>query len=118
MARAKREGYRSRAAFKLIEIDERFHILKPGQRVVDLGRAPGGWSQVAAKEVGPPGQGVVGIDHLEIEPMTGVEFIRSTSSTPPRRKRMTELLGGPADLVMSNMAANTTGHKKPTICAS
>ncbi len=74
VARAKREGYRSRAAFKLIEIDERFKLLKPGQRIVDLGAAPGGWSQVAARVVGPTGK-VVGIDLLPIEPMAGVEFI-------------------------------------------
>ncbi|WP_336487478.1 RlmE family RNA methyltransferase [Methylobacterium nigriterrae] len=111
VARAKREGYRSRAAFKLLEIDERFHILKPGQRVVDLGAAPGGWSQVAAKVVGPQGR-VVGIDLLEIEPMTGVDFIALDFLDPSAPERLTGLLGGPADLVMSDMAANTTGHKK------
>jgi len=111
VARAKREGYRSRAAFKLLEIDERFHILKPGQRVVDLGAAPGGWSQVAAKVVGPRGR-VVGIDLLEIEPMTGVAFITLDFLDPTAPQRLTDLLGGPADLVMSDMAANTTGHKK------
>ena len=111
VARAKREGYRSRAAFKLLEIDERYHILKPGQRVVDLGAAPGGWSQVAAKVVGPQGR-VVGIDLLEIEPMTGVEFITLDFLDPSAPERLTDLLGGPADIVMSDMAANTTGHKK------
>ncbi|KAB1075999.1 RlmE family RNA methyltransferase [Methylobacterium planeticum] len=111
VARAKREGYRSRAAFKLLEIDERFHILKPGQRVVDLGAAPGGWSQVAAKVVGPQGR-VVGIDLLEIEPMTGVTFIALDFLDPSAPERLTDLLGGPADIVMSDMAANTTGHKK------
>src|SRR3712207_4350105 len=68
VARAKREGYRSRAAFKLLEIDEKYRILKPGQRVVDLGAAPGGWSQIAAKTVGPKGR-VVGIDLLPIDPI-------------------------------------------------
>ncbi|HEV7438778.1 MAG TPA: RlmE family RNA methyltransferase [Methylobacterium sp.] len=111
VARAKREGYRSRAAFKLLEIDERYHILKPGQRVVDLGAAPGGWSQVAAKVVGPQGR-VVGIDLLEIEPMMGVEFITLDFLDPSAPERLTDLLGGPADIVMSDMAANTTGHKK------
>ena len=111
VARAKREGYRSRAAYKLLEIDERFKLLKPGQRVVDLGAAPGGWSQVAARVVGPEGR-VVGIDLLEIEPMAGVDFITLDFLDPAAPARLTELLGGPADLVMSDMAANATGHKK------
>jgi len=111
VARAKREGYRSRAAFKLLEIDERFHLLKPGQRIVDLGAAPGGWSQVAAKVVGTQGR-IVGIDLLEIEPMAGVEFITLDFLDPSAPERLTGLLGGPADLVLSDMAANTTGHKK------
>ncbi|WP_375409636.1 RlmE family RNA methyltransferase [uncultured Methylobacterium sp.] len=111
VARAKREGYRSRAAFKLIEIDERFKILKPGQRIVDLGAAPGGWSQVAAKIVGPEGR-IVGIDLLEIEPMAGVEFIALDFLDPTAPEVLTELLGGKADLVLSDMAANTTGHKQ------
>ena len=111
VARAKREGYRSRAAFKLLEIDERFKLLKPGQRIVDLGAAPGGWSQVAAKIVGDSGR-IVGIDLLEIEPMTGVEFITLDFLAPEAPKLLTDLLGGPADLVLSDMAANTTGHKQ------
>jgi len=111
VARAKREGYRSRAAFKLIEIDERFKILKPGQRIVDLGAAPGGWSQVAAKIVGPEGR-IVGIDLLEIEPMAGVEFIALDFLDPTAPEVLTGLLGGKADLVLSDMAANTTGHKQ------
>jgi len=111
VARAKREGYRSRAAFKLIEIDERFKLLKPGQRIVDLGAAPGGWSQVAAKIVGGTGR-IVGIDLLEIEPMVGVEFITLDFLDPTAPEILTGLLGGPADLVLSDMAANTTGHKQ------
>ncbi|GJE58522.1 RlmE family RNA methyltransferase [Methylobacterium trifolii] len=111
VARAKREGYRSRAAYKLIEIDERHKILKPGQRIVDLGAAPGGWSQVAARTVGETGR-IVGIDLLEIEPMPGVEFITLDFLDPDAPGRLTDLLGGPADLVLSDMAANTTGHKK------
>src|ERR671926_987710 len=77
VARARREGFRSRAAYKLLEIDEKYHLLKPGQRVVDLGAAPGGWAQVAAKKVGSvEGRGrVVGIDLLPIEPLPGVDFI-------------------------------------------
>ena len=111
MARAKREGYRSRAAFKLLEIDEKFHILKPGQKIVDLGAAPGGWSQIAAQKVGPKGR-IVGIDLLPIDPMAGVEFIQLDFLDESAPGRLVEMLGGPADLVMSDMAANTTGHKK------
>jgi 23S rRNA (uridine2552-2'-O)-methyltransferase len=111
VARAKREGYRSRAAFKLLEIDEKFHILKPGQKIVDLGAAPGGWSQIAAKKVGPKGR-IVGIDLLPIDPMAGVEFIQLDFLDERAPGRLVEMLGGPADLVMSDMAANTTGHKK------
>lgn len=111
VARAKREGYRSRAAFKLLEIDEKYRILKPGQRIVDLGAAPGGWSQIAAKVVGPKGK-VVGIDLLPIDPMPGVEFIELDFLDESAPGRLIDMLGGPADVVMSDMAANTTGHKK------
>lgn len=111
VARAKREGYRSRAAFKLLEIDEKYHILKSGQRIVDLGAAPGGWSQIAAKKVGPKGK-VVGIDLLPIDPMAGVEFIQLDFLDESAPGKLIEMLGGPADVVMSDMAANTTGHKK------
>ncbi|MGA4553731.1 RlmE family RNA methyltransferase [Methylorubrum aminovorans] len=111
VARAKREGYRSRAAFKLIEIDERFKLVKPGQRIVDLGAAPGGWSQVAAKIVGESGR-IVGIDLLDVEPMAGATFITLDFLDDSAPGRLTELLGGKADLVLSDMAANTTGHKK------
>ena len=111
VARAKREGYRSRAAFKLLEIDEKYHILKSGQRIVDLGAAPGGWSQIAARKVGPKGR-VVGIDLLPIDPMPGVEFIELDFLDESAPGRLIDLLGGPADVVMSDMAANTTGHKK------
>lgn len=111
VARAKREGYRSRAAFKLLEIDEKYNILKPGQRVVDLGAAPGGWSQIAAKKVGPKGR-IVGIDLLPIDPMPGIDFIELDFLDESAPGKLIELLGGPADVVMSDMAANTTGHKK------
>jgi 23S rRNA (uridine2552-2'-O)-methyltransferase len=111
VARAKREGYRSRAAYKLLEIDEKYKILKPGQRVVDLGAAPGGWSQIAAKVVGAKGK-VVGIDLLPIDPMPGVEFIELDFLDESAPGRLIDMLGGPADVVMSDMAANTTGHKK------
>ena len=111
VARAKREGYRSRAAFKLLEIDEKFHILKPGQKIVDLGAAPGGWSQIAAQRVGPKGR-IVGIDLLPVDPMAGVEFIQLDFLDESAPGKLMDMLGGPADLVMSDMAANTTGHKK------
>jgi len=111
VARAKREGYRSRAAYKLLEIDEKYKVLKPGQKIVDLGAAPGGWSQIAAKVVGPKGK-VVGIDLLPIDPMPGVEFIQLDFLDESAPGKLIEMLGGPADIVMSDMAANTTGHKK------
>ncbi|MBM6594165.1 RlmE family RNA methyltransferase [Microvirga pudoricolor] len=111
VARAKREGYRSRAAFKLLEIDEKYHLLKPGQRVVDLGAAPGGWAQIAARKVGAKGK-VVGIDLLDIDPLPGVEFIQLDFLDETAPGKLIDMLGGPADIVMSDMAANTTGHKK------
>lgn len=114
VARAKRDGYRSRAAYKLLELDERFKLLKAGQRVVDLGAAPGGWSQIAARKVGSQeGRGcVVGIDLLEIEPIPGVDFIQLDFLAEEAPERLIAMLGGPADIVMSDMAANATGHKK------
>ncbi len=114
VAAARREGWRSRAVYKLIELDERFHLLKPGQKIVDLGAAPGGWAQYAAKKVGSTtGQGkVVGIDLLDIEPIAGVEFTVMDFLDPDAPARLKEMLGGEADGVLSDMAANTTGHKK------
>jgi 23S rRNA (uridine2552-2'-O)-methyltransferase len=114
VARAKAEGYRSRAAFKLIEIDARYHVLKRGQKVVDLGAAPGGWSQVAAAKVGSTdGAGkVFGIDLLPVETIPGVEFRQLDFLAPEAPQILTEWLGGPADVVLSDMAANATGHKK------
>lgn len=114
VARAKREGWRSRAAYKLIEMDERYHLLKSGQRIVDLGAAPGGWSQVAAKKVGSTeGRGrVIGIDLLDIEQIPGVEFQVMDFNDEDAPQRLRDWLGGSADAVISDMAANTTGHKK------
>jgi 23S rRNA (uridine2552-2'-O)-methyltransferase len=113
VARAKREGYRSRAAFKLTEIDDKHHILKAGARVVDLGAAPGGWSQVAAKRVGAPAQGrVAAIDLLRMEAIVGVDFMVFDFLDPGAPDKLKQLLGGPADLVLSDMAANATGHRK------
>jgi len=114
VARAKREGLRSRAAFKLMEIDEKFHLLKPGQKIVDLGAAPGGWSQVAAKKVkSVDGKGrVVGIDLLDIEPLPGVDFAVQDFLADEAPELLKSMLGGEADGVLSDMAANTTGHKR------
>jgi 23S rRNA (uridine2552-2'-O)-methyltransferase len=114
VARAKREGLRSRAAYKLIEIDDKFHFLKPGACVVDLGAAPGGWSQIAAKRVGAnEGRGrVVAIDVLELQPIAGVEALHLDFLGHDALERLKELLGGPADVVLSDMAANATGHRK------
>ena len=114
VARAKREGMRSRAAYKLIEIDDKYRFLKPGGRVVDLGAAPGGWSQIAAKRVGTDaGRGrVVGIDILEMNALTGVEILHLDFMADDAPDRLKTLLGGPADVVLSDMAANATGHRK------
>jgi 23S rRNA (uridine2552-2'-O)-methyltransferase len=114
VARAKREGRRSRAAFKLTEIADRFHLFKPGTKVVDLGAAPGGWSQVAAERCGAAeGKGrVVAIDVLDMPPLPGVIFIQLDFLNPAAPDELKALLAGPADIVMSDMAANATGHRK------
>jgi len=109
VAKAKADGYRSRAAFKLVELDEKFGLLKPGHRVVDLGCAPGGWSQVAVAKVGEKGK-VVGCDLLEVTPISGATLIVKDFTEDDAPDIMKELLGGRAHLVMSDMAANTTGH--------
>ncbi|HSI42182.1 MAG TPA: RlmE family RNA methyltransferase [Xanthobacteraceae bacterium] len=113
VARARREGWRSRAAFKLIEIDDRLKLLKPGARVLDLGAAPGGWSQVAAKRVGAEGGkgSVIAIDLLEMEQVAGVDFAQLDFLADDAPDILLAMLGGPADVVMSDMAANTTGHR-------
>jgi 23S rRNA (uridine2552-2'-O)-methyltransferase len=113
VARAKREGFRSRAAFKLMEIDDKARFLKKGARVIDLGAAPGGWCQVAAKRVGAPQYGrVAAIDILPMDPLTGVEFAQIDFLDPDAPEKLKALLGGPADVVLSDMAANATGHAK------
>jgi 23S rRNA (uridine2552-2'-O)-methyltransferase len=114
VARARREGLRGRAAYKLIEIDDKHRLLKSGARVVDLGAAPGGWSQVAAKRVGlAQGRGrVVAIDLLEMAPIAGVDFVRRDFLDARAPEEIKALLGGPADVVLSDMAANATGHRK------
>lgn len=129
VARAKEAGYRSRAAFKLSEIDDRYKLLKPGMRIVDLGAAPGGWCQVAAERIGlsPDAGGkvepgfprkasdtakIIAIDLLDIDPLPGVEFMQMDFTLPEADEALKEKLGGLADGVISDMAANTTGHKK------
>ena len=114
VARARSEGYRSRAAFKLIEIDDHYKLLKPGARIVDLGAAPGGWSQVAAQRIGAAeGKGrVVAVDLLDIEPLAGVDFAVMDFNDDDAVERIKAMMGGPADGVLSDMAANSTGHKK------
>ena len=110
--RAKRDGYRSRAAYKLTEIDDKFHVLRKGARVVDLGAAPGGWSQVAAKRLGEGTGRVVAIDLLEMTGIPGVDILQLDFLDPSAPERLKALMGGPADVVLSDMAANATGHRK------
>ncbi len=102
-------GYRSRAAFKLIELDDRFGLLGKGIDVIDLGAAPGGWVQVALER---GARTVVGIDLLDIEPIVGAELLKGDVNDPAMLTRISELVGGKADLVLSDMAANTTGHRQ------
>ena len=123
VARAKREGFRSRAAFKLAEIDDRYKLLKPGACVVDLGAAPGGWSEIAERRVGAGGR-VVALDILEMKTIPGVEFLQLDFLDRSAPARLEALLGGggegrgqakveaKADVVLSDMAANATGHRQ------
>jgi 23S rRNA (uridine2552-2'-O)-methyltransferase len=127
VARAKREGFRSRAAYKLAEIDDKFHLFKPGTCVVDLGAAPGGWSEIAARRVGASGR-VVALDILDMKPVAGVEFLKLDFLDQTAPERLKAALGGnrrgkaqaktqakahaKADVVLSDMAANATGHRQ------
>lgn len=111
VAEAQRLGLRSRAAFKLQQLDERFGLLKRGLRVVDLGAAPGGWTQIAVEKVGSTGS-VVGLDILEMEPVPGAQTMKADFLDPAAPDQLKALMGGPADLVLSDMAAPTTGHPK------
>src|SRR5690348_1853013 len=112
VAEAKRQGYRSRAAFKLIQLDERFRLFAPGRRVLDLGCAPGGWTQVAAERVGAAqGRGaVVGIDLSPTAPVPGASLIEGDFRHPEIAARIADTLSPGADLVLSDMAAPATGH--------
>ena len=115
VARAKREGFRSRAAFKLAELDDKYRLLKRGARVIDLGAAPGGWSAVAAVRVGTQGR-VIALDILEMKPIAGVDFVPMDfldAAAPDRLKAMLRLKPDEtADVVLSDMAANATGHRQ------
>jgi 23S rRNA (uridine2552-2'-O)-methyltransferase len=114
VAKAKRDGFRSRAAYKLLEIDDKYRVLKSGMTVVDLGAAPGGWSQIAARRVGSAdGKGkVIAIDLLEMGEIAGVTFAQFDFLAEDAPKKLLAMMGGRADVVMSDMAANTTGHRK------
>jgi 23S rRNA (uridine2552-2'-O)-methyltransferase len=107
VAAAKQQGWRSRAAFKLLELDDRFHLIRPGSLVVDLGAAPGGWSQVAVKRGAAR---VVGVDLLPVDPVAGAVLVHGDFTDPDMPQRLADALGGKADLVLSDMAPNTTGH--------
>ena len=108
--RARAENYRSRAAYKLLELDERFGLLKGAKAVVDLGIAPGGWSQVVRRKA--PGAKVVGIDFLPTDPIEGVSILQMDFMDEDAPGRLKDALGGAADLVLSDMAANTVGHQQ------
>ena len=113
VAEAKKRGFRSRAAFKLLQLDERFHFLKPGARVVDLGAAPGGWTQVAGEKVLKNGRGkVIGIDILEMDPVPGAEILHLDFMREEAPEKLKALLDGEADVVLSDMAAPATGHQQ------
>lgn len=108
--RAKAEGFRSRAAYKLIELDQKFGFLKGARRVIDLGIAPGGWAQVVKRR--NPATVVVGIDLLPVDPIEGVDIVQMDFMDEAAPAWLTETLGGAADLVLSDMAANTVGHQQ------
>ena len=115
VVRAKREGFRSRAAYKLAEIDDKYKVFKPGARVVDLGAAPGGWSEIAARRVGASETSkgrVIALDILELKPLPGVEFLKLDFLDHTAPARLKEMLAGKADVVLSDMAANATGHRQ------
>ncbi len=114
VAKARAEGFRSRAAYKIQELDERYHLFKKGMRVVDLGAAPGGWSQVAVPLVGSTEQNplIVGIDYLEMAPISGVVLLKKDFNDEDAPQALIDAMGGhKADLVLSDMAAPTTGHR-------
>lgn len=114
VARAQAEGYRARSAFKLIELDDRYHLLAPGKRVIDLGAAPGGWSQITAERVRSTADNplVVAIDYLAMDPLPGVTMLMQDFLDADAPDAIRSALGSQADVVLSDMAAPTTGHRK------
>ncbi|MDE2029691.1 MAG: RlmE family RNA methyltransferase [Alphaproteobacteria bacterium] len=110
VAAAQKDGYRSRAAYKLLQLDEKFGLLRPGLRVLDLGAAPGGWTQVVSKAIGKKDSKLVALDILPMDPVEGVDFLQLDFTAPSAPEKLKAMLGGPADLVLSDMAPNTTGH--------
>jgi 23S rRNA (uridine2552-2'-O)-methyltransferase len=112
--RSRADGFRSRSAYKLIEIDDRYKLLKPGMKVIDLGAAPGGWCQVAVTRTRSSAErpGVVGIDYLDVDPIPGVGLLKLDFLDDSAPDRLVDLLGGPPDIVLSDMAAPTTGHRR------
>lgn len=112
--RANAEGYRSRAAYKLIEVDDRYNLIKPGMRVIDLGAAPGGWTQVAVKRTGSREDDirVAAIDYLDMDPVPGAAFLKMDFLDNDAPAKLLEALGGEPDIVLSDMAAPTTGHRR------
>jgi len=108
---AQKEGYRSRAAFKLVQLDERFKLIKPGDRVVDLGAAPGGWTQVAVQRVGKGGN-VLGVDINPMDPVPGATVIQLDFLSEGADRKVMDMLGGPVDVVLSDMASPATGHRQ------
>ena len=116
---AKKEGYRSRSAYKILEIDNKFNFLKPGKKVIDLGCAPGGWSQVASERTNSNGLKnkqkvgkVFGVDLTQIEPIKGVDFLNLDFSLNSSSKKIKKIINCKVDVVMSDMAAPSSGHKK------
>ncbi len=107
--RARAEGWRSRAAFKLSEIDDKLHLIKPGSRIIDLGAAPGGWVQVALKR---GAKAVAGVDLLHIDPIEGADLLQGDFTEPGVGEKLIEMIGGAPDLVLSDMAHNTIGHRQ------
>jgi len=110
--KAQKDGYRSRAAYKLIEMDDKFQFLKPGKKVLDMGAAPGGWTQVAADRVKskPAKPAVLGFDLLEFDPIAGADIMQLDFMADDTPDIIRKQLGGPVDVVLSDMAPNTTGH--------
>lgn len=112
VARAKREGYKSRAAFKMLELDDKYKLFKPGMRVLDLGAAPGGWTQVAVERVKSTDEKktVLAVDILPMDALPGADFLQLDFNDEDAPERITEKLGSKVELVLSDMAPNTTGH--------